>query len=796
MNSILNNLSNQNNRENADFRLKQKKNLIKNDYFQINKNKKISMKNSYNDINNINNNYNTYKNNKNYNSKSFNHIDDIYKNNKANKTNVLYKNKNIINLNKKNINYSQYQIKENEYMLNLAMNNLNKYKDNLIKENNPKISNQINNQKFTNNIINYCLINPNNNLNIKKECEDDICINGIYNKNNIINIEDDILNDESRNIFPQPEPIPIKISKSNHNLSQIKNDLINLKQTMGRNNNNINNNYKKYINSSNNNFNINNSFILPNYKNNYLNHEDIKIDKYSESLFYNCHNKYCNETNKISLKKNLSQENIFSNKKDYNNNNNVSENKLFFVLNSLDLSYLINVFERNYIDFNDLLLLTREDLVEMKIPIGPRNKIINFIQEYKKYMKSFEFNELSNFIKYYKSNNILSQEQKIDNNCLSTSQTTINELTNRIKRKSNEKEINNNNNILSNEKRDEDLEKLKNSNYIKEFNLDSKEKNKNNNTNFYLLNFPYNHKKESIEKNNININNSSTSSTFRNIKINSYSNYNKNKYKKNNSVTNKERIIRPYISKKSKINKGKKDFNSYIFNKSDKVNQNENNIKKSIPINNKFYLTNPIKKLIGINNKTKKYDSKNNEINQNYANLTYYNKNNNNIKTKNNKQKNESKITNKIKRSKSIISDPKMKNDSYYKNEKSINCKIIENFRNINNEIENFQNHYKKLKKASYDRENKIKNLLIEDNPSSRQIDFLKQQIKDIEANNLYDLKNEYEIDSNSGMRNNKNLVFKNICHNRNINNLKSNNNLLNNSNNALIYEFNIENEK
>lgn len=46
-------------------------------------------------------------------------------------------------------------------------------------------------------------------------------------------------------------------------------------------------------------------------------------------------------------------------------------------------------------------------------------------------------------------------------------------------------------------------------------------------------------------------------------------------------------------------------------------------------------------------------------------------------------------------------------------------------------------------------------------------------------------------------MRNNKNLVFKNICQNKGINNINCNNNSLNNSNNnTLIYDFNIENEK
>ena len=39
----------------------------------------------------------------------------------------------------------------------------------------------------------------------------------------------------------------------------------------------------------------------------------------------------------------------------------------------------------NYIYLNDLFLLSKDDLIEMNIPIGPRNRIINFILKYKKF---------------------------------------------------------------------------------------------------------------------------------------------------------------------------------------------------------------------------------------------------------------------------------------------------------------------------------------------------------------------------------------------------------------------------
>ena len=66
-----------------------------------------------------------------------------------------------------------------------------------------KISNQFNNKKFTNNIINYCLINQNQNPNKQNQSE-----------NFFYNIENDLLFNDEQNPFPKPEPTPLKIDKS------------------------------------------------------------------------------------------------------------------------------------------------------------------------------------------------------------------------------------------------------------------------------------------------------------------------------------------------------------------------------------------------------------------------------------------------------------------------------------------------------------------------------------------------------------------------------------------------------
>ena len=135
-------------------------------------------------------------------------------------------------------------------------------------------------------------------------------------------------------------------------------------------------------------------------------------------------------------------------------------------------------------------------------------------------------------------------------------------------------------------------------------------------------------------------------------------------------------------------------------------------------------------------------------------------------------------------------------NDTYYLN--NINNKIIESFQSLNKEVEMFQTQYKKMKKESFDREKKIKNLLLGDNKVSGKIGSSKKQIKN---SDFYELKNEYDnendidlnFNSHSEITKNKNLVLRNVCQNKN-NNI-FNNNLSNSKSKTLIYEFDIEND-
>lgn len=73
------------------------------------------------------------------------------------------------------------------------------------------------------------------------------------------------------------------------------------------------------------------------------------------------------------------------------------DNKLKYTLKILDLDKLFEAFDVNMITFNDLFLLSKEDMIEMKIPIGPRNRILHFAEKYKNYAKTYSLEELFDF---------------------------------------------------------------------------------------------------------------------------------------------------------------------------------------------------------------------------------------------------------------------------------------------------------------------------------------------------------------------------------------------------------------
>ena len=327
---------------------------------------------------------------------------------------------------KKKINVNPYQKMGNKYILNFALDNLNKYQENLlIKDNKEDEKNNINNNDFNNKIEyynNFLLNNDTNNLIMNKSLKN----NRPSNKNNI------------------------KKEKENEtNLNNFYN----------------NNNYSEYF--------VKNDL--------FMNEKELKNEEIPEPEPYII-NKY--NINKIENSKQI-------NKNMNKTNKNNIDVKLNFTLSNLELNELKNVFEENYIFFEDLFLLTKEDFVEMKIPIGPRNRLINFIKKYKNYGKTFDLNELSSFMNKYKesinSNDDNKEETPSTNNKYKSTMTTennknkiIDDLNEIINKNNNEEENNNKrcntyktieskNNYNDEENNEESENKIKNNDLNKNF---------------------------------------------------------------------------------------------------------------------------------------------------------------------------------------------------------------------------------------------------------------------------------------------------------------------------------------
>ena len=538
---------------------------------------------------------------------------------------------NMININKKvnsrNITKDSNYFSNNEYKANnyisKSFNSIDKYqKENTDKEKyNPQIKNQFNNKKYTNNIINYCLINPNHNSNIKSQ-----------SNNFFYNLENDLLFDEYENYFPEPEPTPIKFDKST-----------------------------KYINISKN-FEINN--------------------------------------------------------KTSDNEKNICDIRLLTFLHNLNLDYLSSVFKNNYINFRDLFLLTKDDFIEMKIPIGPRNKIIHFIELYKKTMKNFEMNDVLNFFKNINGQNM----EKITSTMPSSYN---NDLS--IKMKDNENFFLPNHSetkrgYINFNKNGSYMDSSFRTNYSNKLVKTSKNKSiseieKKSDYKIYHFNIssnciPNRNRLKNIDTLKLSKNSKNT------MKNNNYRRTNSflisNKYNKQNSKTNQKRT-----------NIGKNCLNIQAFN--------NKNIKK----NNKLIYRNSMNSFFENISSIK---SNNNKINlkisktiksKNISNDSFFN--NNSINNNDNKK------NKKIKRSKSILVKNKFNENS-----------LIENFKNLSSEIEIFENKYKKMKRDSCERKKKIKTLLMGNKNSKEKINLLKQQLIKIQKNIPIEFEDSEFIDKNN----------------------------------------------
>ena len=427
---------------------------------------------------------------------------------------------------------------------------------------------------------------------------------------------------------------------------------------------------------------------------------------------------------------------------DNNNNSNITnlneskrnekslydDKTILFILTNLGLEDLFLKFKENRITYNDLQFLTKEDFIEMKIPIGPRNRIIHFIQEMQRNKAPLDFESLRNFIDKYKKK-ISNQNQNINfgKNNISNDKIKIE---------------NKNDNFIYDKKSQNSLIFSSQFDLDKNDNLSPLDKNINS---FLSFNNYYNNNIYSNKSNNNNLEDFSN--------FNQDKDKNKNKNKMDNEVNPQKYLSEKHLENvysSYSLNNGKKKneeniLNHISYNKNSR-NKNSDNLlleqkdkdKEIINYNNKrSYSQNIIK------NNTKKYNPHNKSNDLKFKNYTYnyeyikvrhlkknYSNYNYNeyIPTKkkikpNLKEKNKNRNRNKnnvLKRNytyTNIKNNEKVKNpyESFYSNNSNFSRNLLNKLDLITKEVEKYESNYERLKNETKIR-NKNVNLILSNN--------------------------------------------------------------------------------
>ncbi len=231
-------------------------------------------------------------------------------------------------------------------------------------------------------------------------------------------------------------------------------------------------------------------------------------------------------------------------------NNNFNEvnmdPRLELTLKYLDIISTLPTFITNNIFFNDLLLLSKNDLIELGFSLVERNRILNFSQEFKKFGKKYNIQEINKFFSEFQnlnmrlitfnSNNIQSNEENgIEINYMNNPNNNKN-ISN--KKKSNYLYINydnNHSNIPNTNNSNNDFSYINEKFNEKFYQRNSSNKKNSTNNNFYqksnLVSGKYNNNNSKIQlnKSNYNLNNNDIQL------MDNYISYNKIKNKKNYS---------------------------------------------------------------------------------------------------------------------------------------------------------------------------------------------------------------------------------------------------------------------
>ena len=194
--------------------------------------------------------------------------------------------------------------------------------------------------------------------------------------------------------------------------------------------------------------------------------------------------------------------------KEYTNNINESniDPRLELTLKYLDIISTLPTFITNNIFFNDLLLLSKNDLIELGFTLVERNRILHFSQEFKKFGKKYNIQEINDFFNEFQNLNM--RLITINNNMQSFSPKENNEINNNNNYLNNNN-INSNYNFIQKDKVDSDIPNT-DSLYVEEKKNQLNKKNGNNimMNDFYpksnIFSKNYNNKPNNINKNNLN----------------------------------------------------------------------------------------------------------------------------------------------------------------------------------------------------------------------------------------------------------------------------------------------------
>ena len=434
-----------------------------------------------------------------------------------------------------------------------------------------------------------------------------------------------------------------------------------------------------------------------------IKHTNNKQNKKFKYTFQNLYNNYPQPEpfpKKIDVRmvdSNCSNSNLIDiNTRSRDNNNIYDDKKILFILINLGLENLFLKFKDNFITFNDLKFLTKDDFIEMKIPIGPRNRIIHFIEALKKNENELDFEELNICLEKYKK--FLSgnkpKTRNIKSKYINEEDNKKDELINFSNKYICSKKLLNNSFIFSSK-----YESEKNENVS--FNENCNDKNKNDikySNSIYSNNNNFNKINKNILENYCSFNNcNKIINSQKKKKFFRYNNF-ESENSKNDKTSEKEKINN--INKNIIINQI--NNNNNFLNKKQKLKQyKKRNINENNKIENYKYKTSFL-----CNFKFKKYahttkNNSNSNISKYKDSIPVKIVSNNSVKDKNKSLSRRNTYTN-----------VRNYNDSFHSNISCLSKNLLNKLDAINKEVEKYEDNYERLKKETKRRNKNVIKIL------------------------------------------------------------------------------------